>query len=211
MINSIHIQESLPAFQVMNQPWPEKIGHIAIIGASGSGKTTVLQAVRNAGFTVPKRYITRPTRLGDDLEENVCVTKEEFAELQAQGALGLVWQKNMEQDRVEQYGFAQSEAELTILAGNNALWKNREKVQPAGALRNTLWIKVVAPLEVRAERLQKRSPDLFADKPEEAAFRVGESADELDVQMHLVLNNYGQFESEAAEQLVKLITFLASK
>lgn len=76
----------------------EKIGPgrlIAVVGPSGSGKDTLLRAARThfanePGIVFPRRAITRPD--GDDNEDHLALTRDEFAHLKTVGAFALDWE-----------------------------------------------------------------------------------------------------------------------
>ena len=84
---------------------PAKIESVIVMGESGTGKTTLVNALRVAletdaslddRLTIPKRIITRPRRKNDDLIENMFVTPRRFDDLIARGAVSLHWERELE-------------------------------------------------------------------------------------------------------------------
>ena len=109
----------------------KKINSIIIVGSSGSGKTTLVNGLRTKKYAdkvvVPRRYITRPQRQGDDLIENIHITKEEFEQKLKAGEIDPAWTRELENGRLEQYGFVPIEPgdnRLRIYSGNNAFLRD---------------------------------------------------------------------------------------
>ena len=139
---------------------------IVVIGGSGAGKTTVVDAVRAAalpGVAVPERRVTRPSRPDDHPAEAVPRDAATFAAEVAAGALGLCWQRTLGARR-ERYGFVATPAELlAVYSANLALVAPDAGVTPASALDGALIVVVTAPSSVRTARVRARSPGLAAD------------------------------------------------
>ena len=74
-------------------------------------------------FSIPKRVITRPPRLHDNLVENSFVgSREEFDAKVQDGSITTRWERKMEGDRIEKYGFEKSEdGHIPIFSANNAI------------------------------------------------------------------------------------------
>lgn len=187
---------------------------VVFFGSSASGKSTVEKAVREASRTnllqenlsVPKRVVTRPAR-PDDRDMEYC-TEEEFATRIAQGSLGMHGVKVMERGRTESFGFEPPvEGTLPVYFSNNGIVKYPERIQPLDFLQNALLIAVYAPDTIREQRLRNRSPELFTDKPEEAAFRLSpdESSERMRIAADISVNNYGKHEGRVISDVV---TFL---
>ncbi|MBU1018189.1 hypothetical protein KKA33_04140 [Patescibacteria group bacterium] len=153
----------------------EKIDSVTVVGSTCSGKSTIVDAIRQDVklrrlVDVPMRYITRPKRGQNNTAENTHLNNDEFQTKIDTGNIGLHWVRRMEGDRRERYGFHQTATDkLVVYSGNNALYNNPDSIKPKGALRNTLMLGIYAPDDIRESRLRQRSPDLFKDKPEEAA------------------------------------------
>jgi ribose 1,5-bisphosphokinase PhnN len=142
------------------------IRKIVVVGSSGTGKTTVVNAVRDVdGVYVPKRSLTRPPRENDDLVENGHVTPERFSELVEAGEIAVYWTRKMEGDRTERYGFVPTSPDdgvVTVFSGNNALYNNRVSINPEGVLDDdTVWVGVYASVDTLVARLKARSPEMF--------------------------------------------------
>jgi ribose 1,5-bisphosphokinase len=74
---------------------PQRGVFIAIVGASGVGKDSIIRAIRNRLpeeiFYFPRRIVTRPP---DEHEANLYVRPEEFEEWAARGDFALAWSAN---------------------------------------------------------------------------------------------------------------------
>lgn len=184
---------------------------VVIVGPTCVGKTTLVDAVRDSELhaagvvNVPTRFITRMPRGGDNLVENVHVTAEDFASRVRAGEVELHWIRRMEGGRTIRYGFAPPRAgALAVYSANNAILATDAELSPTGALDHALVVGVHAPPEVRALRLQQRSPDLSAH-PEEVAHRLeeGERSD-----AHVVIDNFGELESVARVEIVMMLRSL---
>jgi ribose 1,5-bisphosphokinase PhnN len=187
----------------------DRIHAVAVVGASGTGKSSLLDAVRRAGLRgveVPRRFITRPRRDGDGEVENIHLSGQEFDRLARGGEMGLHWVRPMEGSRRERYGFPVVRADrLAVYSGNNALHGNRASVVPQTALRHIFFVGALAPEPVREERLRRRSPDLWRRAPEELRLRLADRADEVSAWAHLVVENHGALEEAAPTELIGLV------
>ena len=183
----------------------KEINAIAFIGSTASGKTVIVNAIRDKfeDISIPKRFITRKPRLNDDTTENSYVSHEEFKNLVKNGTIDLNWQRQMEGTRVESYGFAKaSPNHLVVYSANNAFAKSVLKDR-----NDILIIGVYAPDDVRAERLAKRSPDMSTA---ERKFRLGESSDIIVPYSHILVKNYDQNEERALKEIVELVKLIQS-
>lgn len=188
---------------------------IAIVGATGAGKSTIVAAIRAAAtppVTVPLRYLTRSPRENESPAENVHVSDAEFAQRAADGRVALRWERVMEGGRRVRYGFGPATpGAFPVYSGNNALWANAASVEPTGALDRVLVVGVTAPDAVREQRFRRRSPDLWRDAPGEASFRLAEPSDAVLPHVHLVLENHGALEAVAGEEAVALVRLVAGR
>jgi len=208
-LDSIRVQDESKLGTLTN------IDSVAIVGSTCSGKSIIVDAIRSAvelkGLVdVPMRYITRPKRGKDNTIENTHLDGDEFQDKVDAGDIGLHWVRRMEGDREERYGFHQTDTDrLAVYSGNNALYNNPNSINPKGVLENTLILGVHAPDNVRKDRLMQRSPDLFRDQPDEAAYRLQDSSDNILPHVHAVVDNHGELEANATAEIVELIELLA--
>jgi ribose 1,5-bisphosphokinase PhnN len=167
---------------------------IVIVGSTCSGKTTLVQAIRDAaldGVDIPRRYVTRVPRPGDIADEASLLT--------AETEYFIHWTRTLA-GQTERYAFAPPvPGKLAVYSANNAILDN---VQPAGALADALVIGVDAPADVRAQRLHVRSPELCRDRPEEAHARLAEG---MPANVHRVIENYGPHEQRARQEIVEIV------
>ncbi|MDO8648694.1 MAG: NUDIX domain-containing protein [Candidatus Peregrinibacteria bacterium] len=212
---SLSLVSGLESVRIQNQEKfdaLEKIDGVVIVGSTCAGKSVVVDAIRQSYLAlqgiidVPKRYITRPQRAKDNIVENAFVTPEEFQTKVDGDEIGLHWIRKMEGDREERYGFHRTTGDaLPVYSGNNALYNNSESVRPEGVLKNALMLGVYAPDDVRRERLVSRSPDLLKDRPEEVAYRLGDSSENMLPHIHVLVDNHGQHEQASRAEVMRLI------
>jgi ribose 1,5-bisphosphokinase PhnN len=154
-----------------------EVRSILVVGPSNSGKTTMVNMMRDmvdGVFEVPKRILTRPMRENDDLNENKFVDVDEFKRL-TKG--GLAWNRNAGEGTTEWYGFPPaSEGKIAIYSANSSILESDAEVVSADPdfFSHTLIVYVNAPIEVLEERMHRRSPDLFRDRPKEVHMRLHE-------------------------------------
>lgn len=196
-----------------------RISDVVFVGSSLVGKTTLVDSVRAAiainpelatTFQIPKRVITRPERANDNLVENEFVSNDIFNSMVERGEIGVHWARKMEGDRQEKYGFLATEkGKIPVLSGNNAIINNKESVSPVSLLPEALIIAVYSPEDVRRERMQQRSPDLLAEKPEEARYRLADRAVSMYPAAHIVIKNFGRYQDETRDDIIQLFALLA--
>jgi ribose 1,5-bisphosphokinase PhnN len=196
------------------RPFPfhrSSVTAIAIVGSTCSGKTTIADAIRSsplttAGVVVPRRFVTRPARVNDNFVENTCVTSTDFAQLVAAGSIELRWRRRMEGVRAEEYGFEPvPRGQFAVFSGNNALFDNASTILPESYLDGALYLGVYAPDATRTARLSRRSPDLIVDHPDEVAYRLADSSENVYRHSHICLDNYGANEAQAPAEAIRLI------
>lgn len=146
-----------------------EVSSLVIVGASGAGKTTVVNGLRESDLSgaleMPKRYITRPKRLNDDLVENVPINASDFDDMVANGSIDVHWQRDLGAKSKVSYGFepVDTRGGLPVYSANNAFTRsNNESVQKV--LDSALVVVVESDTIVRANRLATRSNDLSANE-----------------------------------------------
>jgi ribose 1,5-bisphosphokinase PhnN len=150
---------------------------VYVAGSSGAGKTTMVNGLRTPGFedlvVIQKRLITRPHRLRDDLDENQHVSRTEFEAMVAAGAVNPVWDRILENGRVESYGFeipTTVETRLPVLSANNALLRSPD-ARTKEFLSRGIGVIATALWDIRWARLEERSPDM---SPNEKLVRLSD-------------------------------------
>ena len=175
---------------------------IALIGSSASGKSTLMKAIRlmSDDISIPKRFITRPQRLADDLNENIFISFDDFQNKIKNDELPISWMRKMEGDRIEYYGFEKTESKsFPIYSANNDFSRqieiaknalqdskanNSELTEEQSSIyeriaflsKTLLILGVYAPDEIRQKRLNERSPDLATSERE---YRIKDSSDNI--------------------------------
>jgi len=189
---------------------------VVVVGSTCAGKTTLANAVRDSQLvrdgrvSVPARYITRPRRANDSIEENVHVSVADFESRVRNGEIALRWSRPMESGRKEHYGFEAVPAQsLPVYSANNAVYANPTSIWPAGTLDRALLVGVHAPDEVRAQRLRERSPDLFDNCRAEVAYRLGDQSKNVLPHVAVVIDNHGELEEAAIAEIVQLVERIA--
>jgi ribose 1,5-bisphosphokinase PhnN len=193
-----------------------RIECVVIVGSTCAGKSTLVDAIRASEMCrlgrvdVPTRYITRPPRGSDNLVENVHLSPEQFDAGVRNGAIGLRWVRHLEAGRVVRYGFGPPLAgAVPVYSANNAIYAGSSEVRPEGALTHALLIGVYTPDAIRAERLRRRSPDLWS-RPGEVDNRLADRASNIEPHVHLVIADHDELEAVAPLEIVSLVTRASS-
>jgi ribose 1,5-bisphosphokinase PhnN len=164
---------------------------IFVVGASCSGKTTLVNSLRNPEFeqavVLPKRFVTRPRRQGDDALENVWVDTHTLSQLAEEGQVGLVWSRDLG-NVLQQYAFEKvdpQEGRLTVYSANSSLIDSyNAQTEDKGirhSLKGSLVVMIGATRQTRANRMLKRSPD----------FELNEAVYRLDAKEVVIRENDG--------------------
>ena len=167
---------------------------IVIVGSTCSGKTTLVQAIREAavdGVDIPRRYVTRAPRPGDNAHEASVLTPDTPHLIH--------WTRTLA-GHTERYAFAPpASGTLPVYSANNAILST---VQPTDALAEALIVGVFAPDDVRAERLRVRSPELWRERPHEVEARL---AERMPANVHYVIENHGEREKHARQEIIEIV------
>lgn len=175
---------------------------IIVTGSSCSGKTTFVNKIResiklNDKIAIPRRYITRPKRLGDDNLENNHVNHIEFADLIKNGFINFYWPRNLKSkgSKPEMYGFNIEENKINILSANNDCFRFiTRKSRQFRHLNNYEYVKFIhihSDVETRAGRINKRSPDL---SDEEVSIRISDDGMDVHGSADLVIKNVNKYD-----------------
>ncbi len=189
---------------------PAQVSSLVIVGPSCSGKTSLVDILRGARIpntTVPLRFVTRPLRANESLDENQHVTVEAFENGERDGSIAWSWERLMVDSNLVQYGFAASDAHsFAIYSGNNSLVSNSDSISSRNLLGESLWVGVLAPHSIRKQRMQRRSPDL---SEREREHRLSDMGDEMRRNVHLLAHNVGQSPELLGRTLSSLVAELA--
>ena len=175
---------------------------IIVTGSSCSGKTTFVNRIResiklNDEIAIPKRYITRPKRLGDDNLENNHVSHGEFADLIKNSFINFYWPRKLKSkgDEPEMYGFNIEENKINILSANNDCFRfitrNSQQFRHLNNYEYVRFIHIHSDVETRAERINKRSPDL---SDEEVGIRISDDGMDVYGSADLVIKNVNKYD-----------------
>lgn len=156
---------------------------LIFVGPSGSGKTTLVNGLRLPKYAgdivIPKRSITRPLRENDDLGENNHVSHDAFRKMVKRGLINPYWSRKFGEDRQENYGLEAVDPDdrrLRILSANDAiLLDTNNSVQ--STLETGMVVGLMAPPDLREERLRERSPDM--DEAERAIRLEGDDIGDM--------------------------------
>ena len=176
----------------------ERVECVVVVGASGTGKSTLVRAVPKGLVEIPPRYVTRSPREGDVEGENVFLGADEFLARIARGEMAVHWIRTVSPGRTERYGFPRTaERRLPLYSANNS-W-------PRGAIPNALMVGVYAPEPLRLARLEHRSAQRWRRAPEELAHRMADLAADVQSWVHLVVHNHGPHAATAGAALSRVV------
>ncbi|OGK21743.1 hypothetical protein A3C23_00220 [Candidatus Roizmanbacteria bacterium RIFCSPHIGHO2_02_FULL_37_13b] len=192
------------------------ISRVIVVGSSGAGKSIIQRAVIDASekdsflagrICIPRRVVTRDPRPDDDNMLTYC-SSEELELRTRKGEFGLYGVKLMENGREELFGLEKPEdGAFPIFFANNAVIRNRESIGPPSVFDGALIVGIYAPDSVREERLRRRSPHLFTERPDEIAFRLSdvESSRIIIPQAHVIVKNFGRYESRVVQDFINFL------
>ena len=133
---------------------------IAVVGPSGVGKDSVMQALadRDPGFRIQRRVITRPEAAGGEVFTGV--TPEAFARMAAAGAFALSWQAHglWYGIPVELYDLRRGARAVLVNLSRGVLGAAQAR------FRDLIVLSLTAAPEVLAERLAARGREATADR-----------------------------------------------
>lgn len=173
---------------------------IYVVGASGSGKDTIMQNLRkemgyNTKFIFAHRYITRPAELGG--ENYISLTEEEFQARIERGLFAMQWSSHG-----YRYGIG-IEIKNWMEKGFNVLVNGSREYLPDAA--NVFPDLMVVVIEVSAEKLKERLIKRARENLDEIEKRLEQSqAFHVDHPNKLVINNDGEVEQTTKQLLEKL-------
>lgn len=184
--------------------------HLIVVGPSAAGKTTLVDGLRVPSVenrvVIPKRYITRDERVGDNRVENQHVTEEEFEEKVANGQIFPYWERVLGIGKIAKYGFKKldSDDKLKVYSGNNALLRDVHP-QLNDFLRSGFVVFVTASYETRRERIRERSPDLMFD---EVNVRLADDGADVAHRAHAIIDTTDVPASRGQAALMAIVNSL---
>ena len=172
-------------------------GLFAIVGPSGVGKDTLMEAAREAdpSIVLVRRVITRPSTSGG--EDFAGVTRDEFAGLKGKGAFALDW---------EAHGLAYgipADIQADLSAGHTVLFNGSRAMlaEAAEAFPGMRVIHVTADDTVLAARLGARG----RETPDQIAARLARAALPIPAGLEVIeIDNSGALDDAVAALLSAL-------
>jgi ribose 1,5-bisphosphokinase len=166
----------------------------AVVGPSGAGKDTLIEAARQArpDLLIVRRVITRPEALGGEDFEGV--TEAQFATRKARGEFALDWRAHGLRYGVPAIQIAER------LAGRDVLFNGSRAALDAAAVifPDLVVIRVTAPSTVLMERLLARG----RETREEIAARVQRASYDVPASLSVIdVSNDGPLETGVARFL----------
>jgi ribose 1,5-bisphosphokinase len=166
----------------------------AVVGPSGAGKDTLIEAARQArpDLLIVRRVITRPEAMGGEDFEGV--TEAQFATRKARGEFALDWRAHGLRYGVPAIQIAER------LAGRDVLFNGSRAALDAAAVifPDLVVIRVTAPSTVLMERLLARG----RETRDEIAARVQRASYEVPAGLRVIdVSNDGPLETGVARFL----------
>lgn len=166
----------------------------AVVGPSGAGKDTLIEAARQArpDLLIVRRVITRPEAMGGEDFEGV--TEAQFATRKARGEFALDWRAHGLRYGVPAIQIAER------LAGRDVLFNGSRAALDAAAVifPDLVVIRVTAPSTVLMERLLTRG----RETREEIAARVQRASYDVPAGLSVIdVSNDGPLETGVARFL----------
>ncbi len=114
--------------------------------------------------------------------------------------------KSFDQDMPSIPQYPTDDKAVIIYSWNNAFFDNPESIKEFDKIKDeAIVIWVYCPDEIREQRLRARNPELFKTNPEEVAYRLGDSSENILPHCHLVINNYGDNEKLVFDDALDLV------
>lgn len=205
----------------------QRIDAIVVTGPSGAGKSSIVDVAREwihhpgfseARFAIPKRIVSRPQRDNDNVDENDFAT--DLQEFSLKVGDGIRWKRKMDLEktggRIEWYGFeAAPSGTIPIYSANLDFFSSESELSgiPEDFFDRTLVLYVYALPHIREKRLHDRSPDIIAERPEEAAKRLSGDTESVLKKAHIRIRTRS-FESErtiAGEVMLLIMLLIAER
>jgi ribose 1,5-bisphosphokinase PhnN len=172
----------------------KQYNHVVVVGASGSGKTSILRELRGLlphhDFCIPPRFTARLPRSDDEPAENKTVSPDEFDQMKQDGRLALWWSKRLSDGARVHYGFGPTVAgPMPIYSCNDAIIIDSDTLGPEPKwISKSLVVQITVPWAQRKNRLLARNPELEA-RPEELKTRLRDLDDLVSQNAELVVLN----------------------
>jgi ribose 1,5-bisphosphokinase PhnN len=182
-------------------------GYIAVVGSSGTGKTTLLRALRSSKcadkYDFIPRFSTRLRRVDDDPFETIVIADPSFDALSKGGALAVEWARALPDGRRHRYGLPWSvdSSPKVFCANVEFLAAFDELLMPSA---KCLIIEVWTPREIRLRRLLQRSPEL-SDDDVELNLRSSEIDDHARELVHERIDNSSEGIGSALAQMSQIM------
>jgi len=162
--------------KIGNLKIPDSINKILIIWLSWAGKTTAFDCIKdslNSKIFPVRRWITRPRRFGDNLDENLHISYEDL--VKEWDKIDIQWERDMGDGRIELYAFPKKETHKICLYPWNNFIFSWGLSHPF--FINTVIINISSAYKNREQRFIERSHDVVKKFPQEFQKRI--SSEEL--------------------------------
>jgi ribose 1,5-bisphosphokinase PhnN len=187
---------------------------VVIVGGTCAGKSTLAHsAVADPTlanrYEVARRYSTREPRQGDTTDGMTSIHWDEFNARVANNGFELSWERPVPGNQLIGYGCAITASRMIpILMAGHGIYTNVESVHPRDALDTALIIGVYAPTQVRAKRLDLRSPDVIERDPVLAQALLVHDDAAMANSVDLIVHNYGLYEATSVGDFIHVLTLL---
>jgi ribose 1,5-bisphosphokinase PhnN len=149
------------------------------------------------------RCSTREPRQGDVADGLTSITWNEFHAHRAAGTFAMSWERPLKNGSSIGYGCLMPSGNgAPVFVAGHGIYNNKETLQPPTALERALIVGIVAPAEVRAERLRLRSPDVIARGMATTEALLAHDDDAMAANVDMLVRNYGANEAIAIDDFV---------